>query len=89
MAGEIQQNVSGMSAGALEDILKTCFPLLDSSNTWVVLSICDYNPEDNMFLKRESTTEAWKAFKNTCEGKKMGISVDSAHIYLKLHCVIV
>lgn len=33
-----QQSVSGMSAGTLKDMLKTCFSLLASCNTWIVLS---------------------------------------------------
>lgn len=74
-----------MSTGTLEDTLKTCVPLLESCNTWIVLSICDSKPEDNMFLKHESISEAWKASKNTCEGREIGISVEGACFYLSTH----
>lgn len=74
-----------MSAGTLRDILKACFPLLASSNTWIVLSICDSNPEDNLFLKHESISEAWKACKNRCEGRKMWLSLEGMRFYLRTH----
>lgn len=69
-----------MSTGTLEDSLKTCFPLLESCNTLIELSIYDYNPGDSMFFKHESSSEAWKAFKNTSEG--------SACFYLSTHIIL-